>query len=245
MTETTEEKDPFEKAKTHICGLPGFSEYFDYIRARKGHQPPTNDFLNALSKYITSLTKERDELKEKIEPNEYYCTACRDCNWEGSSKFLRVSQFDECDITCPCCHSKNLVDTNIELNDNQSISNLHEYIDMQEFRISSIKSTSRVIANHNAHLKSQLSNRDEEIKELEAQQGWKDIWKSHDCAPKNGDEIVAILDDVDDWQGLFYLFFHNGEWWSRDGESFYDGTVSFRWTVSPISTPPTKEGGKE
>ncbi|MBO6550722.1 MAG: hypothetical protein JJ964_14020, partial [Rhizobiales bacterium] len=169
MTETTEEIDPFEKAKTHICGLPGFSEYFDYIRARKGHQPPTNDFLYAVSRHIASLTKERDELKEKIEPNEYYCTACRDCNWEGSSKFLRVSQFDECDITCPCCHSKNLVDTNIELNDNQSISNLHEYIDMQELRISSINSTSRVIANHNAHLKSQLSNREKEIKELKEQ----------------------------------------------------------------------------
>lgn len=143
MTETTEEKAFFITEKT-----------------------PLKSRIEELEKLVTSLTKERDELKEKIEPNEYYCTACRDCNWEGSSKFLRVSQFDECDITCPCCHSKNLVDTNIELNDNQSISNLHEYIDMQEFRISSIKSTSRVIANHNAHLKSQLSNRDKEIEEL-------------------------------------------------------------------------------
>lgn len=101
-----------------------------------------------------------------------------------------------------------------------------------------------LVKNQIINLRNENDTLQARIKELEAQQGWKDIWKSHDCAPKNGDEIVAILDDVDDWQGLFYLFFHNGEWWSRDGESFYDGTVSFRWTVSPISTPPTKEGDK-
>jgi Zn finger protein HypA/HybF involved in hydrogenase expression len=85
---------------------------------------------------VTSLTKERDELKSKIDSNDYYCTKCSDCNWEGSSKFLRVSKFDECDISCPCCHSNNLDDSNKALNDDQSISNLRDYIDMQAFRLS-------------------------------------------------------------------------------------------------------------
>lgn len=157
MTETTEEKDPFEKAKTHICGLPGFSEYFDYIRARKGHQPPTNDFLSAVSKYITSLTKERDDLKNKIDPNEYYGTKCKECGWEGSSKFVRVHHYhDDCDTACPVCNSNNLEDLDKNISDEHSIQNLTIAIDIRDNELHE-KITS---------IESQLSNREKEIKEL-------------------------------------------------------------------------------
>ena len=67
MTETTE-TDPIEKAKAHITGLPGFSEYCDYLYSRQGHDlPPAGDFLCAISKLVTSLTKEREELKVKVD----------------------------------------------------------------------------------------------------------------------------------------------------------------------------------
>ncbi len=142
MTGTTEEKNEAEIwGKLHHT-------FCNAIMASRHHQGRPMDVyklcdveqlkheLEIVAEKITSLTEERDKLKSKIDSNEYYCTKCSDCNWEGSSKFLRVSQFDECDISCPCCNSNNLVDSNKALNDDQSISNLRDYIDMQAFRLS-------------------------------------------------------------------------------------------------------------
>ncbi len=155
MTGTTEEKNEAEIwGKLHHT-------FCNAIMASRHHQGRPMDVyklcdveqlkheLEIVAEKITSLTEERDKLKSKIDSNEYYCTKCSDCNWEGSSKFLRVSQFDECDISCPCCNSNNLVDSNKALNDDQSISNLRDYIDMQAFGLSKAEQEKKELKENN------------------------------------------------------------------------------------------------
>lgn len=70
MTETTEEKDSIDEAIAHLAGLNEFLEFRDYLNSRQGHTAPAGDFLCAISKFVTSLTKERDELKKFIKFSE-------------------------------------------------------------------------------------------------------------------------------------------------------------------------------
>lgn len=109
MTETTEEKDPIELAKSHIGSLHGFSEYCDYLYSRQGHTSPAGDFLCAISKLVNSLTEERDELKDRndklekrdrhpshrFEPEQYVC-ACTRSEWNHLTYFG----------SCPHCEEK-------------------------------------------------------------------------------------------------------------------------------------------
>ena len=157
MTEKTKEKDPIEKAKAHITALSGFSEFREYLNSRQGHTAPAGDFLCAISRHITSLTKVIDELKTKIDPNEYYGTKCSECGWEGSSKFVRVHHYhDDCDTACPVCNSNDLIDLDKNISDEHSIQNLTIAIDIRDNELHEKISS----------LESQLSNREEEIKEL-------------------------------------------------------------------------------
>ena len=101
-------------------------------------------------------------------------------------------------------------------------------------RIRSLEKIATSLDEENKKLRSQLSNREEEIKELKEQ--IHHPWRSHKDAPRNGMEITALFGGEEENQIPTIIRYdaEDNEWIDRDFSSFW-GDAEFIWTTAPYS----------